>query len=78
MKKCEHTLTLKNKHDKVLWERTERKRKICFQFVDAIIDENLIQSEEPLMDLLKHLETRKDYGVAVLRAAVRRDEKDEV
>lgn len=75
VKKCAYTLELKDKNGKVVWSRTERKKKICFQFVDTVIDENLIQEKEPLMELLKHLENRKDYGVSVLRAAVRR-EKD--
>ena len=78
MKKCEYSLTLKDRHNKVIWERSERKKKICFQFVDEIVDKNLIQVDEPLMELLKHLEKRKDYGVSVLRAAVRRDEVDKI
>ena len=77
MKKCEHSLTLTDRHNKIIWARCERKRKICFQFVDAIIDDNLIQAQEPLMELLKHLEKRRDYGVSVLRAAVRRDDANE-
>jgi len=76
MKKCEYHLILKDKHEKIVWERCERKRKICFQFVDSIIDDNLIQSQEPLMDLLIHLEKRKDYGLSVLRAGVRREESE--
>jgi len=73
MKKCAYTLKLVDQHGNIVWSRTERKKKICFYFLNAIIDENLIQSKEPLMDLLIHLERRPDYGLSVLRAAVRRE-----
>ena len=76
MKKCEYSLQLIDRKGNVVWSRSERKKKICYQFIDSVIDENLIQSPEPLMDLLIHLEKRKDYGVSVLRAAVRRDRDD--
>ena len=72
MKKCAYTLELKDKSGKIVWTRTERKKKICFQFIDEIVDKNLIQEPEPLMQLLIHLEKRPDYGVSVLRAGVRR------
>lgn len=73
MKKCEHTLTLKDRHGNIKWERKERKKKICLKFLDEMIDSNLIDSKEPLTDVLIHLEKRPDYGLRVLRAAVRRN-----
>jgi hypothetical protein len=76
MKKCEYTLNLVDHKGKVVWSRSERKKKVCFRFIDSVIDENLIQSNEPLMDLLIHLEQRPDYGVSVLRAGVRRERGD--
>lgn len=76
MKKCEYTLTLTDHNGKVVWERSERKRKICYQFLDSIINDNLIQVQEPLMDLLIHLEKRPDYGLSVLRAGIRRNGGD--
>jgi len=75
MKKCAYTLKLEDSKGKVVWERTERKKKICFQFLDEVIDKNLIQEPEPLMRVLIHLEKRPDYGLSVLRAGIRRDIK---
>ena len=73
MKKCAYTLTLTNHKGEIVWQRTERKKKICFQFLDNLIDENLIQEPEPLMQVLIHLERRRDYGLSVLRAGIRRE-----
>jgi hypothetical protein len=73
MKKCAYTLEFKDHSGKVVWSRTERKKKICLQFLDTMIDENFIQSPEPLMSVLIHLEKRRDYGLSVLRAGVRRE-----
>ena len=75
MKKCEFNLMMTNKRGNILIQIEKKTRRdLCYRFVDAIIDDNLIQAQEPLMELLKHLEKRRDYGVSVLRAAVRRDE----
>lgn len=79
MKKCEYTLTLKDKHGITKWERSERKRKLAFMAIDSFIDENWLQTpdnqENSLMQVLIHLEKRRDYGLQVLRAGVRRDLK---
>jgi len=73
MKKCEYTLQLIDHKGTIVWSRSERKAKISLIFVDTIIDDKWF-GEESLMKILIHLEKRKDYGVSVLRAGIRRDD----
>lgn len=74
MKKCEYTLQLLNNRGEVVWSRSERKSKISLLFVDNCID-NKWFGEESLMKILIHLERRPDYGLSVLRAGIRREQK---
>jgi len=78
MKKCEYTLQLVDHKGNVVWSRSERRKKICIQFVDEMLKEKWLHTddnkEDPLMTLLIHLEKRPDYGLQVLRAGIRRDD----
>jgi hypothetical protein len=75
MKKCAYNLELKNEHGDTVLSLCDRKTKMVYRFVDAMIEDKWL-GDESLMRLLIHLEKRKDYGVSVLRAAVRRDLDD--
>lgn len=80
MKKCEYTLQLIDHKGNIVWSRSERKKKICIMFVDEMLKEKWLHTDEnkqdSLMTLLIHLEKRPDYGLQVLRAGIRRDDKE--
>ena len=75
VKKCAYNLELKNEHGITMLSLCDRKTKIVYRFMDTMIEDKWL-GEETLMQLLIHLERRKDYGVNVLRAAIRRDKGD--
>jgi len=79
MKSCPYTLILMDKKGNIKWKKEDRKKRICFAFIDEMLRENWLQTEcnrqDSFLTLIIHLQARPDYGLTLLRAGVRRDDK---
>lgn len=82
-KKCPHTIILMDEKGNTKWQtkKPDRKIKVCFKFIDTMIEENWLSTtpnkQESLIQLIKHLQARNDWTINLLRARFQGGNEDE-
>jgi hypothetical protein len=77
MKKCLHTLSLKDNKGFVKWELCDRKKRVCLAFIDYMLEKGWLRTEtskeEDLTLLIQYLQSKPNWGWSLLRARLRGD-----
>lgn len=64
--KCVHKIVL-SKNGDTLWEKEDRRKRICLSFIDKMLDENWLQEdgscEDSVSVLFKHLKESKRLNI---------------